>query len=50
METLPLIVLLPAAGALINGAFGIRFFGKRLSGGLACATLLGSFIISVRAV
>jgi NADH-quinone oxidoreductase subunit L len=49
MRYLPLIPLLPALGALVNGVAGIRYFGKRASGWLACATMLGSFLLSVRA-
>jgi NADH-quinone oxidoreductase subunit L len=50
MDLLPLIPLLPAAGALINGVVGIRSFGKRTSSLLACALLFGSFVLSVWAV
>jgi len=49
MRYLPLIPLLPAVGALVNGVAGIRYFGKRVSGWFACATMLGSFLLSVRA-
>src|SRR5512140_3839242 len=47
MELIWLIPLLPGLGAALNGLFGIRFFAKRTSGLLACATMAGSFAISV---
>jgi NADH-quinone oxidoreductase subunit L len=46
MRYLPWIPLLPALGALVNGVAGIRFFGKRASGLLACTTLGLSFLLS----
>jgi NADH-quinone oxidoreductase subunit L len=39
MRYLPLIPLLPAAGALINGVVGIRFFGRRATALVACSTM-----------
>ena len=50
MDLLPFIPLLPAAGALINGVVGIRYFNKRTSSLLACGLLFGSFVLSVWAV
>ena len=47
MRYLPLIPLLPALGALVNGALGIRFFSRRVSGLLACSTVGLSFLLSV---
>jgi NADH-quinone oxidoreductase subunit L len=41
--------LLPALGALVNGAIGIRFFSRRVSGLFACATVGVSFLLSVSA-
>ena len=37
-----LIPLLPGVGALINGLFGIRYFSRRASGAVACATMLAA--------
>jgi NADH-quinone oxidoreductase subunit L len=50
MDLLPLIPLLPAAGALVTGVVGIRAFSRRTTAVVACATLLGSFVLSVWAV
>ena len=47
MSYLPLIPLLPALGALVNGAAGIRFFSRRVSGLLACTTVGLSFLLSL---
>ena len=41
-----LIPLLPAAGAAVNGLFGIRWFSRTLAGGLACAVMAGAFGLS----
>ena len=49
MDLIWLIPLLPGTGAALNGVFGIRFFSKRTSGVLACATMAGAFVISVLA-
>jgi NADH-quinone oxidoreductase subunit L len=49
MVMLPLIPLLPFLGFLINALFGRRL-SKPVSGGLACLTIVGSFVISVVAV
>jgi NADH-quinone oxidoreductase subunit L len=49
MRYLALIPLLPAFGALLNGAVGIRYFGKRASALLACTTIGVSFVLSAMA-
>jgi NADH-quinone oxidoreductase subunit L len=49
MDLIWLIPLLPGMGAALNGVVGIRFFGKRTSGVLACATMAGAFLVSVLA-
>src|SRR4029453_347014 len=41
-----LIPLLPFAGFLINASFGRRF-SKGVSGGIACAAMIGAFLVSV---
>jgi NADH-quinone oxidoreductase subunit L len=46
MRYLAWIPLLPAFGALLNGIVGIRYFGKRTAGWLACATVGVSFVLS----
>ncbi len=50
MVTLAWIPLLPAAGALVLGLFGIRFFPKKLTAYLACTTMSLSLILSVFSV
>jgi NADH-quinone oxidoreductase subunit L len=47
MDLIWLIPLLPGLGAAINGVFGVRFFSKRLSGVLACATMAASLAVSL---
>ncbi len=47
MHLIWLIPLLPALGALVNGLAGVRFFGRRASGLLACVTILAAFGLSV---
>ena len=47
MDLIWLIPLLPAAGALLNGVVGIRFFSRTVSGLLACATMAGALGLSV---
>jgi NADH-quinone oxidoreductase subunit L len=47
MSVLLLIPLLPALGALINGAVGIRCFGKRVSALVACGTMAASLALSL---
>jgi NADH-quinone oxidoreductase subunit L len=49
MNYLWLIPLLPAAGALLNGVVGIRYFNRRVSGVLACAAMGGSLGVAVYA-
>ncbi|MBI4867094.1 MAG: NADH-quinone oxidoreductase subunit L [Candidatus Wallbacteria bacterium] len=50
LETLiALVVLLPLAGAALNGFFG-QLHGKRLSGYLACAVMAASFACAASAV
>src|SRR5437773_1850646 len=44
-----LIPLLPGVGALINGLFGIRYFSRRASGAVACATMLAALGVSIAA-
>ncbi|MGE0392689.1 MAG: NADH-quinone oxidoreductase subunit L [Vicinamibacterales bacterium] len=46
MHLIWLIPLLPALGALVNGLVGVRVFGRRASGVLACLALVGSFGLS----
>jgi NADH-quinone oxidoreductase subunit L len=41
-----LIPLLPLAGFLVNASFGRRL-SKSISGGVACAAMLGSFLVSL---
>jgi len=48
-ELLGLIPLLPALGAIFNGLFGSKL-PKPFVGGVACAAMAGSFVISVFAV
>jgi NADH-quinone oxidoreductase subunit L len=47
MDVIWLIPLLPGVGAALNGVFGIRFFGKRASGLLACTTMAAAFVVSL---
>ncbi len=47
MDLIWLIPLLPAAGALINGLFGIRWFSRTASGFLACASMAGALGLSI---
>jgi NADH-quinone oxidoreductase subunit L len=49
MDLIWLIPLLPAAGALVNGVVGIRYFSRGVSGWLACATMAASLVVSVYA-
>jgi NADH-quinone oxidoreductase subunit L len=49
MNYIWLIPLLPAAGALINGVVGVKFFSRRAAGLLACATMAGSLGVSMYA-
>jgi NADH-quinone oxidoreductase subunit L len=47
MELIWLIPLLPAAGALLNGLFGIRWFSRPAAAAIACAAMAGAFGLSV---
>jgi NADH-quinone oxidoreductase subunit L len=49
MRYIWLLPLLPAFGALLNGVFGIRWFSRRVSGGLACLTMVGATGIGLAA-
>ena len=44
-----LIPLLPLVGFLVNASFGRRL-PKSVSGGIACAAIIGSFVVSVVSV
>jgi NADH-quinone oxidoreductase subunit L len=46
MKFIWLIPLLPAAGAVINGLFGVRWFSRAVAGAVACATMFGAFALS----
>ena len=47
MKYIWLIPLVPAAGAALNGLLGIRWFGRALAGGLACATMAVAVGLSI---
>ena len=49
MDLIWLIPLLPGVGAAVNGIFGIRWFGKRTAGVVACTTMAAAFGLSVLA-
>ena len=49
MNLIWLIPLVPAAGAAVNGLFGIRWFSRRLSGGVACVSMAAALALSIRA-
>jgi len=49
MKLIWLIALLPAFGALVNGVVGVRYFGKRTAGLLACGTMGGALALSLYA-
>ncbi len=49
MDLIWLIPLLPGAGAAINGLLGIRLFGKRLAGLVACTTMAIALALSLGA-
>src|SRR5688572_15132763 len=49
LDLIWIIPLFPAAGFVINGLFGKRL-SKAVVGGIACSTVLFSFIFSVGAV
>ena len=50
MDYIWLIPILPGIGAALNGLVGIRFFSKRTSGLVACATMALSLGLSIAAV
>jgi NADH-quinone oxidoreductase subunit L len=47
MNYIWLIPLLPAAGAVLNGVVGVRWFSRKASGLVACATMLGALALSL---
>jgi NADH-quinone oxidoreductase subunit L len=47
MELIWLIPLLPAAGALLNGLFGVRWFSRQAAGAIACAAMGGALGLSL---
>jgi NADH-quinone oxidoreductase subunit L len=47
MQYIWLIPLLPAAGALVNGLAGVRYFSRRASGVLACTTMTMALGLSI---
>jgi NADH-quinone oxidoreductase subunit L len=47
MDLIWLIPILPGLGAAINGLVGIRSFGRRTSGLLACAAMAGALGVSI---
>jgi NADH-quinone oxidoreductase subunit L len=47
MNYIWLIPLLPALGAIVNGLIGIRWFSRKASGLLACATMTGALGLSL---
>jgi NADH-quinone oxidoreductase subunit L len=47
MDLIWLIPLLPAAGALINGLFGIRWFSRAASGIAACVSMAAALALSI---
>ena len=49
MDLIWLIPILPGLGAAVNGIFGIRWFGKRTAGVVACTTMAAAFGVSVLA-
>jgi NADH-quinone oxidoreductase subunit L len=49
MKLIWLIPLLPAAGAAINGLFGIRWFNRAVAGVLACLTMAAALGVSLAA-
>ena len=49
MDLIWLIPLLPGLGALVNGVAGVRFFGKRTTGALACSTMGAALLVSINA-
>jgi NADH-quinone oxidoreductase subunit L len=49
MDYIWLIPILPGIGAAINGLAGIRYFSKRTSGLVACATMGLALVLSLSA-
>src|SRR3954462_13904037 len=49
MKYIWLIPLLPGIGAAINGLVGIRWFPRRVAGGVACTMMLVALAVSVAA-
>ena len=47
MDLIWLIPLLPAAGALVNGVLGIRFFSRTAAAVVACGTMGAAFGVSL---
>ena len=47
MKYIWLIPIVPAAGAALNGLLGIRWFGRALAGGLACAAMAVALGLSI---
>ena len=47
MDLIWLIALLPAAGAAMNGLFGVRWFPRALAGTVGCLAMAGAFGVSV---
>ena len=50
LRLLWLVPLLPLLGFAVNGLFGARWLPRRVVGLLACAAVLGSFVLSAGAV
>src|SRR4029079_9499239 len=46
MVNIPLIPSLPVAGAIINALLGTRWFSRRVSAAIACATMGAAFALS----
>jgi len=49
IRLVPLLPLLPGIGAALNGLFGVRFFGKRVAGLVACTTMALALALSLAA-
>jgi hypothetical protein len=49
MKYIWLIPLLPGVGAAINGLLGIRYFSRKASGAIACATMIAALGLSLAA-
>jgi NADH-quinone oxidoreductase subunit L len=49
MDQIWLIPLLPAAAAIINGLFGIRWFSRTAAASVACLAMAGALAVSVGA-